>query len=100
MTACEFVSIDRDKPKADKTWIPRSGGSFHVEDRYESNLTIVDPVSLEIKKRVHLRYPNYSGTAYALCAGDEDTFSRRRFSLARTAPTGRLPDCLAYEGGS
>ena len=39
MTACEFVSIDRDKPKTEKGWIPRSGGSFHVEDRYESNLT-------------------------------------------------------------
>jgi len=62
MTACEFVSIDRDKPKTDKSWIPRSGGSFHVEDRYESNLTALDPASLEIRKSVHLRYPNYSGT--------------------------------------
>jgi alcohol dehydrogenase (cytochrome c) len=55
MTACEFVSIDRDKPKTDKNWIPRSGGSFHVEDRYESNLTALDPASLEIRKSVHLR---------------------------------------------
>jgi len=62
MTACEFVSIDRDKPKTEKGWIPRSGGSFHVEDRYESNLTAVDPVTFEIRKNVHLRYPNYSGT--------------------------------------
>jgi hypothetical protein len=35
-TACEFVSIDKDKPKNEKGWIPRSGGSFKVEDRYES----------------------------------------------------------------
>jgi alcohol dehydrogenase (cytochrome c) len=62
MTACEFVSIDRDKPKTEKGWIPRSGGSFHVEDRYESNLTALDPVTFEIKKSVHLRYPNYAGT--------------------------------------
>jgi len=62
MTACEFVSIDRDKPKTEKGWIPRSGGSFHVEDRYESNLTALDPVTFEIKKNVHLRYPNYAGT--------------------------------------
>ena len=62
MTACEFVSIDKDKPKNEKGWIPRSGGSFKVEDRYESDLSVVDPVTFEIKKKVHLRYPNYSGT--------------------------------------
>jgi len=62
MTACEFVSIDKDKPKNEKGWIPRSGGSFKVEDRYESDLSVVDPVTFEIKKIVHLRYPNYSGT--------------------------------------
>jgi len=61
MTACEFVSIDKDKPKTEKGWIPRSGGSFKVEDRYESNLTAVDPATLEIKKSVHTRYPNYAG---------------------------------------
>ncbi len=61
MTACEFVSIDKDKPKTEKGWIPRSGGSFKVEDRYESNLTAVDPATLEIKKSVHMRYPNYAG---------------------------------------
>src|SRR5215467_5849181 len=62
MTACEFVSIDKDKPKNEKGWIPRSGGSFKVEDRYESDLSVVDPVTFEIKNKVHLRYPNYSGT--------------------------------------
>ena len=62
MTACEFVSIDKDKPKNEKGWIPRSGGSFKVEDRYESDLSVVDPVTFEIKKKVHFRYPNYSGT--------------------------------------
>ena len=56
------MSIDRNKPSTEKGWIPRSGGSFKVEDRYESNLTAVDPVTFEIKKSVHLRYPNYSGT--------------------------------------
>ena len=61
MTACEFVSIDKDKPKNEKGWIPRSGGSFKVEDRYESDLSVVDPVTFEIKKKLHFRYPNYSG---------------------------------------
>jgi len=27
----------------------------------ESNLTAVDPVTQEIRKNVHLRYPNFSG---------------------------------------
>jgi hypothetical protein len=52
----------QDKPKNEKGWIPRSGGSFKVEDRYESDLSMVDPVTFKIKKKVHLRYPNYSGT--------------------------------------
>jgi len=33
-----------------------------VDGRYESDLTAVDPVTLEIKKSLHLAYPNYSGT--------------------------------------
>jgi alcohol dehydrogenase (cytochrome c) len=39
-----------------------NGGSFKNTDRYESNLTALDPLSGEIKKSIHLRYPNYSGT--------------------------------------
>jgi alcohol dehydrogenase (cytochrome c) len=63
MTACEFVSIDKDKPKNEPGmgWTPRSGGSFRVVDRYESDLSAVDPVTFEIKKKIHLRYPNYAG---------------------------------------
>ena len=30
-------------------------------ERYESNLTAIDPLNGEIKKTVHLQYPNYSG---------------------------------------
>jgi len=32
-----------------------------MDGRYESDLTAVDPVTLEIKKSLHLAYPNYSG---------------------------------------
>src|SRR3979490_1345555 len=31
-------------------------------ERYESNLTAADPLTGEVKKSVHLRYPNYAGT--------------------------------------
>jgi alcohol dehydrogenase (cytochrome c) len=62
MTACEYVTNDKDMPKKDKSWFARSGGAYKVDERYESNLTAIDPVTGEIKKNVHLRYPNYSGT--------------------------------------
>ena len=39
----------------------RSGGGYKVDGRYESTLTAVDPVTQEIKKKVRLPYPNYSG---------------------------------------
>ena len=61
ITSCEFVSHDRDRPKTEKGWFARSGGSFKVEDRYESDLTAIDPATLEIKKKIHFRYPNYAG---------------------------------------
>ena len=40
----------------------RTGGAYKAEERYESNLTAVDPLTGEVKKNLHLAYPNYSGT--------------------------------------
>jgi alcohol dehydrogenase (cytochrome c) len=62
MTACEFVTNDKDLVKREPGWYARTGGGYKVDGRYESNLTAVDPVTLEIKKNLHLPYPNYSGT--------------------------------------
>jgi alcohol dehydrogenase (cytochrome c) len=59
LTACVNVSIDREKHNAQKGW---NGGLSQTDERFESNLTAVDPVTGDIKKSVHLRYPNYSGT--------------------------------------
>jgi alcohol dehydrogenase (cytochrome c) len=39
-----------------------NGGRASTDERLESNLTAVDPLSQEIRKNIHLRYPNYSGT--------------------------------------
>jgi alcohol dehydrogenase (cytochrome c) len=64
MTACEDVTNNRDlavRGKGDG-WFVRSGGGYRAPERYESNLTAVDPFTGEIKKNVHLRYPNFSGT--------------------------------------
>jgi len=59
MTACVNISIDREKHNAQRGW---NGGLSQTDERFESNLTAVDPVTNEVKKSVHLRYPNYSGT--------------------------------------
>jgi alcohol dehydrogenase (cytochrome c) len=63
MTACELVTNDKTiATKREEGWYVRTGGGYKVDGRYESDLTAVDPVTLEIKKSLHLAYPNYSGT--------------------------------------
>ena len=37
-------------------------GGYKAPERYESNLTAVDPVTGEVKKNLRLKFPNYSGT--------------------------------------
>jgi alcohol dehydrogenase (cytochrome c) len=59
LTGCMNVEIDRAKHNAERGW---NGGNATAIGRMESNLTAVDPVTQEIKKSVHLRYPNFSGT--------------------------------------
>jgi alcohol dehydrogenase (cytochrome c) len=62
MTACEFVTNDKTiATKREEGWFVRTGGGYKIDGRYESNLTAVDPVTLEIKKNLRLAYPNYSG---------------------------------------
>jgi alcohol dehydrogenase (cytochrome c) len=58
MTNCEDMSIDTTKHSNAAGW---NGGSFKTAERYESNLTAIDPLTGDVKKTVHLRYPNYSG---------------------------------------
>jgi alcohol dehydrogenase (cytochrome c) len=59
LTACSDVTVDTRRPSREIGW---NGGSYKTADRYESDLTVVDPLTGEIKKKVHLKYPNYSGT--------------------------------------
>ena len=62
LTACEWVTNDKTiGAKRSEGWYVRSGGGYKVDGRYESTLTAVDPVTQEIKKKVRLPYPNYSG---------------------------------------
>src|ERR1700693_5215482 len=53
------VEIDSTKHNAERGW---NGGNTTSDERFESNLTAVDPVTQEIRKSLHLRYPNFSGT--------------------------------------
>jgi alcohol dehydrogenase (cytochrome c) len=59
LTACTSIAIDPEKHNKEKGW---NGGNSSTTERFESNLTAVDPVTGEIKKNTHLPYPNYSGT--------------------------------------
>jgi alcohol dehydrogenase (cytochrome c) len=61
MTACELVTNDSALVAREAGWFKRTGGGYKVDGRYESNLTAIDPVTQEIKKNIHLAYPNYSG---------------------------------------
>ncbi len=56
------MTNDKDMPKKEAGWYARTGGAYKADERYESNLTAVDPLTGEVKKNLHLPYPNYSGT--------------------------------------
>jgi alcohol dehydrogenase (cytochrome c) len=59
LTGCVDVTIDTKSHSTQNGW---NGGAYKTAERYESNLTAVDPTTGEVKGSVHLRYPNYSGT--------------------------------------
>jgi alcohol dehydrogenase (cytochrome c) len=59
LSNCVTVTIDREKHNPQRGW---NGGLSQTNERWESNLTAADPLTGEVKKSVHLRYPNYSGT--------------------------------------
>ena len=59
LTACSDVTIDTGPRRPGVNW---TGGSYKTPERYESTLTVVDPLSGEVKKNLKLPYPNYSGT--------------------------------------
>jgi hypothetical protein len=61
MTACELVTNDSALVRREPGWYTRTGGGYKVDGRYESNLTAVDPVTLEIKKNLHRRRPRLRG---------------------------------------
>jgi alcohol dehydrogenase (cytochrome c) len=59
LSNCSTIAIDREKHSKERGW---NGGLGSTADRWESDLKAADPLTGEIKKSVHLSYPNYSGT--------------------------------------
>ena len=57
LTACGKVEIVHNR----RTGPIFSGGIFTTDERFESNLTAIDPVTFEIKANKHIRYPTFSG---------------------------------------
>jgi alcohol dehydrogenase (cytochrome c) len=59
LSTCVTVTVDPEKHTKERGW---NGGNAVTTERWESNLTAADPLTGEVKKTVHLRYPNYAGT--------------------------------------
>ena len=60
-TATPCVDLTR-RPELSNKAGDWKGGAYKQIERFESNLTAADPLTGEIKKTVHVPYPNYSGT--------------------------------------
>ena len=60
-TATPCVVLTQDPTLSNKAsdW---KGGTYKQTERFELNLVVADPFTGEIKKTVHIPYPNYSGT--------------------------------------
>jgi len=59
-TATPCVDLTR-RPELSNKAGDWKGGAYKQIERFESNLTVADPLTGEIKKSVHVPYPNYSG---------------------------------------
>jgi alcohol dehydrogenase (cytochrome c) len=59
MTGCMTVTVDREKHNAQRGW---QGGEWTTTERLETDLIAIDPITQEVKKTAHLRYPSRSGT--------------------------------------
>jgi glucose dehydrogenase len=53
------VTVDTSPRVAGRGW---TGGRANKIERLESDLIAADPVTGEVKKKIHLAYPNHSGT--------------------------------------
>jgi alcohol dehydrogenase (cytochrome c) len=59
LTPCATLTRDSSLSNKAGDW---KGGSYKQDERYESDLSAMDPLTGEVKGRVHVPFPNYSGT--------------------------------------
>jgi alcohol dehydrogenase (cytochrome c) len=59
LTPCATLTRDSSLSNKAGDW---KGGSYKQDERYETDLSAMDPLTGEIKGRVHVPFPNYSGT--------------------------------------
>ena len=58
LTSCNEVTLDPSLSSVAGGW---KGATFKDIERYETDLIAADPFTGEIKKKVRVPYPNYSG---------------------------------------
>jgi alcohol dehydrogenase (cytochrome c) len=59
LTPCAVLTRDSSLSNKADGW---KGGGYKQNERFETNFSVVDPLTGEIKGNVHVPYPNYSGT--------------------------------------
>jgi alcohol dehydrogenase (cytochrome c) len=59
LTPCATLTRDSSLSNKAGDW---KGGSYKQDERYETDLSAMDPLTGEVKGRVHVPFPNYSGT--------------------------------------
>src|SRR5437588_12779627 len=57
-SSCNEVTLDTSLSNKAGDW---KGATFRHIERNESDLIVADPLTGEIKKKIHLPYPNHSG---------------------------------------
>ena len=85
-TATPCVDLTR-RPELSNKAGDWKGGAYKQIERFESNLAVADPLTGEIKKNVHVPYPNYSGTLSTAAAASSSPAS----PTAPSRPTTTLP---------
>jgi alcohol dehydrogenase (cytochrome c) len=58
LSNCALLTRNPDLSNKAGDW---KGGSYKQTERYETDLTVADPLTGEVKKTAHIPYPNYSG---------------------------------------
>src|SRR5260370_10957748 len=85
LSNCSTITIDREKHSKERGW---NGGLAATADRWENDLKAAEPLTGEIRKTLHLSYPNFRGPPAAR--------GRRLFFPLLGRPVSAFGDTPAY----